>query len=239
MQMWTLLSCQKSCCPVFCDSFTRISNLDRSPCLPMVSTHADLEWLAHWLVMIDAWNKIVQPVAIATNIRWQQTIYLFILFQFVMVKNTGNVEDRPCHCMLNACFCVYTACDFEDCKIGCVSAGDCLCCRHNCCLAVGHDSVGCGMTTQEDECCKIGCFCCDIGLLCPARLCTHAEQVFCIQQVGALPFDKDYVPDCVCAYCGIICAPECGCCAAPPPCPALNKLKAGQMPKPVAAMQRD
>jgi len=70
-------------------------------------------------------------------------------------------------------------------------------------------------------------FCCDCGLVHPTRCCAHAEQCFCVESVASLPFDDDYVPECVCAFYGCVCAPSCGCCSAPPPCKALKTLQKG------------
>jgi hypothetical protein len=140
-------------------------------------------------------------------------------------------QDRPCHCMSSGCCCCYQAWDFEDFVCCCNGTQDCLCIRQSCCLAAGAKDRGCGMTTDESkgECCKIGCFCCDCGIISPTALCANAGQVLCIQSVASLPCQADYVPECVCGYLFIQCAPRCGCCAAPPPCQALLDLKAAPM----------
>jgi hypothetical protein len=151
-------------------------------------------------------------------------------------------EDRPCHCMDNACICCYTACDFEDFVFGYKSSGDCLCLRSACCLAIGADSLGCGLTTDEDkgECCKLSCIIYEYALVDPQVLCSKAEQCLCFQNVASLPFQDDYLSECVCASCFIQCAPECGCCVKPPPCKALRlKKEKEEAPLAASAMTRE
>jgi hypothetical protein len=110
----------------------------------------------------------------------------------------------------------------------CKGAGDCLCIRHSCCVAVNSPSKGCGMTTDKDrnECIKIGCFCCDLGLVWPRVLCGCASQVCCCYDVAAFPCDDEFIPGPVCTICCpfLQVCPKCGCCVAPPPCPALDKV---------------
>jgi hypothetical protein len=86
------------------------------------------------------------------------------------------------------------------------------------------------MTTKKEagEICKIGCFCCDLGLIKPTKLCSYASKCFCCYDVGSFPFDKEYVGELVCASCFLQCAPECGCCEAPPESPAYEKLERGE-----------
>ena len=138
---------------------------------------------------------------------------------------TSQPESRPGHCMFTGCICCYHACDFEDIVWCYVNKGDCLCLRHDFCMAVNIEPKRCGMTTDttKGECCKISCFCCDCGLINPTVLCNGASQCLCFQNVSALPFDDDYLSDCVCAYYCIQCAPRCGCCVAPPHCKALRQ----------------
>ena len=135
-------------------------------------------------------------------------------------------ELRPGHCMINGCVCCYDACDFEDFVFCCAGSWDCICIRHATCLAIGYDSLGFGMVTNEarEECCKIGCLCCECGIIQPSTLCSYASQCLCCQSVGSLPFHTDYVNVPVCACYGIQCTPECGCCAAPPTAPIFKIL---------------
>lgn len=145
--------------------------------------------------------------------------------------------SRPGHCMMHACICHYVACDFEDFVLLHVGSGDCLCLRSSVCCAIGASHKGCGMTTDasKGECCKIGCFCCDYGLVQPQVLCSSARQTLCLQCVASFPFEKEYVSDCVCGYFCIQCAPRCGCCVAPPPCEALKLIKTTtEQPAPMA-----
>jgi hypothetical protein len=136
-------------------------------------------------------------------------------------------EARPGHCMESGFICCYNACDYED--FVCCAAGtcDCICIRQACCCAIGYDSLGCGLVTNEDrnECCKIGCLCCECGLIEPSTLCRAASQCWCFQSVASLPFHPDYVNDVVCGCCYIQCLPKCGCCAAPPVANAFTILK--------------
>ena len=119
------------------------------------------------------------------------------------------------------------AATFDDLVFCYVGENDCLCLRSSCCLAVDAKTRGCGMVTdpKRDECCKIGCFCADIGLVKPQTLCSNASQLLCCYDVCSLPCTEDYVPECVCAYCFLQCTPECGCCVEGPPSPALVALK--------------
>jgi hypothetical protein len=86
------------------------------------------------------------------------------------------------------------------------------------------------MTTDKsrDEICKIGLLCCDYGIIVPKKLCACAGQTMCCYSVASLPFEKDYVPSPVCSCYYLQCAPKCGCCVPPPPCPALERVRAVQ-----------
>jgi hypothetical protein len=139
----------------------------------------------------------------------------------------NNQEDRPGHCMCNGCICCYDAYDFEDFVFCCAGTCDCICIRQAVCCAIGYESLGFGIVTNEDrgECCKIGLLCCECGLIQPSTLCRGASQFLCCQQVASLPFDDDYVKDCVCGCYGIQCAPNCGCCMAPPVAKAFQLLR--------------
>lgn len=136
-------------------------------------------------------------------------------------------DKRPGHCMCNACICCYDACDFEDFVFCCSGACDCICIRQAGCLAIGHDPMGCGMVTDtsRNECCKVGLFCCELGIISPSTLCSCANQFLCFQYVGSLPFHEEYVNETVCACNGIQCCPVCGCCAAPPTAPIFKILR--------------
>lgn len=114
----------------------------------------------------------------------------------------------------------------------CIQSQEFLCLKSSCCLAPGAASRGCCLVTEEDECCKIGCIICDYGLIMPKGCCTGASQCLCVRQVASCPFHEDYIDECVCAVCCISCAPECGCCTAPPHCKALDEMKAGGIDAP-------
>ncbi len=123
--------------------------------------------------------------------------------------------------LCDACICCYASCDTENIKIGVDSASECLCLVGAECCAIGAKSKGCGIVTEDDECCKIGCFICNLGLKSPAVLCAGAGQCCCCKEVASFPFNEDYVKEPVCAVCCISCAPEAGCCVEAPDCPAL------------------
>ena len=109
----------------------------------------------------------------------------------------------------------------------CKGAEDCLCVRHSFCCAINTPNKGMGLTTEKDrgECCKIGCFCCDLGLIWPNKLCGCASQCLCWYEVANFPCSNEYIPAPVCTVCPFCqCCPRCGCCVAPPPCPALDKM---------------
>mmetsp|Transcript_8890 Transcript_8890/g.18475 ORF Transcript_8890/g.18475 Transcript_8890/m.18475 type:complete len:168 (-) Transcript_8890:201-704(-) len=135
------------------------------------------------------------------------------------------------HCMVGACCCGYNAIDCNNIEMGCRTEEDCLCIRHTTCLSFTAKSKGLCLTTDKDaeeECCKLGLFCCDIGLIKPSTLCSAAGVLCCFYDVCSLPCSDQYNPF-VCAYLGLQCAPRCGCCIPPPPCPALDKLRADEI----------
>lgn len=106
-------------------------------------------------------------------------------------------------------------------------AHDCLCFRRSCCIALNTPAKGCGLTTDKDrgECCKIGCFFFDFGLIWPTKFCGGAEQCLCFYHVCNFPCSREFIPAPVCTllpFCQ--CCPKCGCCVTPPPCPALDKV---------------
>jgi hypothetical protein len=123
----------------------------------------------------------------------------------------------------------------------CKGQEDCLCFRHNCCIALNTPSRGLGCTTDQTrgEICKVGVICCDMGLIIPTKLCAGAGQCLCCYNVASIPCSKEYVPDCVCTFCCFCqCCPKCGCCVAPPPCPALEKVLRSEPPTAMISMER-
>ena len=160
--------------------------------------------------------------------------FWFILYIHIIIRRRQTMaqEERPGHCMCNACICCYDACDFEDFVFCCVGGCDCICIRYAECCAIGHDSLGCGMVTDasRDECCKIALFCCALGIVNPTTFCSSARQCLCFQTVCSLPFHEDYINEPVCACYGIQCCPKCGCCAAPPVAPMFEKLRNSKAP---------
>lgn len=146
-------------------------------------------------------------------------------------------ESRPGHCMVDGCICCYDACDFEDFVCCCAGSWDFLCLRHAACCAIGYDSLGCGIVTNEsrDECCKLGCLCCECGIIQPSSCCSMASQCWCLQSVASLPFHPDYINEVVCGFCYVQCLPQFGCCVAPPVAPAFTILKNTQSSSAAAA----
>ena len=136
-----------------------------------------------------------------------------------LCTNSAFIRISPRYFLLlslqfGACICGYTAIDFEEISWVCKSKSEFLCCVNEQCLDYYEPSLGCGMTTNEDnkECCKVSVPCYSIGLKKPERLCAGASRYLCFKSAQSLPYHKDYVDECVCAYYGIQCAPECSCC---------------------------
>eukprot|EP00934_Nitzschia_sp_Nitz4_P007397 Nitzschia sp. Nitz4//scaffold443_size6817//1401//2508//NITZ4_009167-RA/size6817-snap-gene-0.16-mRNA-1//-1//CDS//3329552039//7387//frame0 len=131
-------------------------------------------------------------------------------------------------CMITGCFCCYDACDCGNILLVSKSAGDCLCLRSSCCCAINSPPKGVGCTGDKNrgEFCKLALFCCDCALVLPTKLCAYGTQCLCWYSVGSCPCSKEYVPMPVCTmFCPFLqVSPQCGCCVAPPPCPALDKV---------------
>ena len=145
-------------------------------------------------------------------------------------------------CMYSAICCSYGACDFDDVLLGCVAKRECLCLTHDCCLAPAPvEPFGVGMitdtATNPNECCRIGLYCCACGLQTPSYLCTEATKCCCLEGASSLPCGDEYLNDFVCAFYCLSCAPNCGCCVPPPPCPALDKMLGKEAPT-AEAMKR-
>eukprot|EP00979_Chaetoceros_neogracilis_P012837 scaffold3514_cov135-Chaetoceros_neogracile.AAC.3 len=129
----------------------------------------------------------------------------------------------PNTCVSDACICCWTGCNCGDCKFGVASKRDCLCCVEECCLAVGEESLGVGMITNEDnkECCKVGLGCCALGLKTPEVCFNGVSYMCCMTSAASFPFQKGTVESCTCAVCFLSCAPEFGCCVEPKDAAAL------------------
>ncbi len=94
--------------------------------------------------------------------------------------SSSIMSDSKNGCLHSGCLCCYTACDFEKMVPGCVGTHDCLCIRHSFCCAVDVPPRGLGITTnKEDEICKLGLFCCDIGIITPSALWAGVHQHCC------------------------------------------------------------
>ena len=134
-------------------------------------------------------------------------------------------------CMVKACICCHTTCDFDDITICCKNAGECLCCLCEKCCAAGEESKGCGCPDKKDgECCRIACPCCASACKSPQVLCAGGGSCLCCWHAASFPFSEDFVPSFVCALICLQCAPECGCCKPPPYSKVLDKPKGGGAP---------
>lgn len=155
------------------------------------------------------------------------------------MSEDDNTKGR---CMIDGCCCLYDAIDCNTIELGVRSANDCICIRSSCCLSFSAKSLGVGLTTEEgpdsDEICKIALYCCDLGIIKPSTCCSGAESILCYYRVCSFPLNKDYIDECVCSFCFLQCAPTCGCCEAPPECPALAKTVTEAVPI-VAATEMD
>mmetsp|Transcript_23796 Transcript_23796/g.39341 ORF Transcript_23796/g.39341 Transcript_23796/m.39341 type:complete len:202 (-) Transcript_23796:124-729(-) len=153
---------------------------------------------------------------------------------------TSNTPENKYHhsntCMVHAFICMHAGFDCNCDRFVCLAAAeeDCVCIRRSCCLAPGRvpsRGVGCVTDNREgsEEICKLGLFCCDYGFIVPScsddrPLCSRTVKSCCFYEVCAFPFHRDIVPEPVCAYYGIQCAPRCVCCAPPPRSFALDRL---------------
>jgi hypothetical protein len=117
-------------------------------------------------------------------------------------------------CMICGCCCCYTGCDLDNMAICFKARRDCLCFRQSCCLDTNTKprGVGCVGNSEAGECCKVGLYCCELGLITPKTLCAGVTQCLCLVGVISCPSDRDYVPGCACAGSFLQCAPKCGCC---------------------------
>ena len=120
---------------------------------------------------------------------------------------------------VGACMCFYSAIDLTDIKVCCVSEGEELCCFGKYCCAAGEAVLGPGpieADKDKGEICHLGCGCCSCGLKTPAVCCKGRQSCLCFKGAAALPFDDEYVPAPVCAFCpGIQLMPNPGCCTPP------------------------
>ena len=128
------------------------------------------------------------------------------------------------NCMFIGCCCTNCGVNCDNFVCLCSQKSEFLCLKGESCLAAGVPNKGCGCITEGDECCKIGCYCCNLALISPKTCCRGAEQILCLYEVTSLPCDDAYVPECTLAYYGLQCAPKCGCCGAGPESSALKSL---------------
>ena len=133
--------------------------------------------------------------------------------------------------MINAFGCCFMGADLNNIMLCSKGEAELCCLTHEHCLAANHDQLGIGMLgATNQECCKLGCFCCTLGCKPPQRLCRGAMHTWCCVQANSFPLDPDYVGDHVAAFCGYQCMPETGCCNPYPSSPALENIEAYTTP---------
>lgn len=129
-------------------------------------------------------------------------------------------------CVFMGCLCCYSACDCTNPLLLCKGSCDFICLRHACCCALNTPPRGCGCVGDErrGELCKVGCCCCDVGLVVPTKICSGGFQFCCCVEVMSLPCVPEYIPCpgiltlwCIPPCCCLQICPRCGCCVAPPP----------------------
>jgi len=142
-------------------------------------------------------------------------------------KNEGTKKDSEGQCLYGAVCCCYTACDMKNVELCCRYEYEYCCVRHGCCVSITSKPLGCGMTTNKEQgdCCKLAAYCCDIGCVKPTACCSSAHACLCCYKVTSFPCSERFLDKCVCACCFLACTPKCGCCVAPPTCPALLQLR--------------
>ena len=127
--------------------------------------------------------------------------------------------------LFSGCVCCYTSCDFENLKIGCAEAGECLCFKTAYCLAVGAEPFNIAFCKNEDkECLSAELFCCKCAVKQPEVLCAAAAQCLCLKEAAAFPFNPDYVKEPVCAVCCLSLLPEVGVMKDAPKSPAIDRF---------------
>ena len=90
---------------------------------------------------------------------------------------------------------------------------ECLCITQDCCLAVGDDGYGIGLTTASDEICKVALVVCQLGLKIPKVLMAGSSHCLCIKEGHALPFDGAHgVSEPLCSICFVQLLPKVGIC---------------------------
>jgi hypothetical protein len=98
-------------------------------------------------------------------------------------------------------------------NIGCSGLNECCCLKQECCLKAGVDSIGCLLgkpVVLELMLCKLGCFCCSVGLKKPKFIAKGKSDCFCFRSNCSLPPDDD-TPTMIALY-GLQCYPKVGCC---------------------------
>lgn len=130
---------------------------------------------------------------------------------FPVLQESASYIMSPCMC--SALCCSYTAIDCDNISLICKDKGECFCCVTERCLDINEESLGVGLTTNEDnkECCKISLFICSCGLKTPDKCCASAGRCLCFKSASAFPFNDQYLENFVCAWYGIQCKSSRGC----------------------------
>lgn len=136
----------------------------------------------------------------------------------------NTTEPEASACVMKGIFCLYSSCRSD---IGCRNQSECLCVERKFCLEPGAKMLTVGIDTPRNQraCCRIGCGCLEYSCIEPRILCGGADHVLCLQTVGSIPFHRDYLQEPVCALHFLQCFPKVDCCAPPPACPSLMKMK--------------
>jgi hypothetical protein len=130
-------------------------------------------------------------------------------------RRVYGYEEKP-RMTFCGCLCCHTGFDFFNWPVFCFSQGDCLCLRQSVCISPATvEPRGIGMVTKKEhgEICKVGCYCCDCGLVKPQRLCAQSSQFLCCYNVQQFPLGQEHQSKMVCAFPCLQFLPTCGCAA--------------------------
>lgn len=144
-------------------------------------------------------------------------------------ETAAAVADHSGRYLFNGLCCQYSAFDCQNINLGCSHLGTTCCCiKQGCCLSATTKPKGCGITTDQSEgskeCCMLECLVAQLGLVKPSSCCEGVFSCLCYYQVLSFPCTDTHLEKCVCSYCGLSCAPVCGCCVEPPACRAYDTM---------------
>jgi hypothetical protein len=103
--------------------------------------------------------------------------------------------------------CCFQTWNFSEWTILCHENAECLCCvREACCALDGEKSLAnplpIGLVTADDLICKLGLFCCTLGLKMPSVCCLGEGKCLCCRNGCAFP-QAEPVPNFTCAIYGL------------------------------------